>query len=163
MIKKGCSNLHMRFPICPEMCTFEKSFGYIMECILSVHQFCGWTSNSTCIIHCETGFGWFCHRKMWNVWWVKSIKISHWSLGGDDHLKYVLQILGSQRKDLIAAEMCSVFLVLVRTPLTAFMMEWSCLIRQKSVTVIKPAGDEGWMSFSSCALKDLTLYICLRF
>ena len=109
---------------------------------------------------------------LWNRKWMvlphrerkKLLKITCWSLGGDDRLKSLLQVIGSQGKDLITAVMCSVFLVLLSTLVAVFWMSWSCLIREKSITVVKSAGDEVWMSLHKLSLdiRSETLHICLR-
>ena len=128
-----------------------------------------WTSVSD-------NFGWVLlffklRYSLWNRKWVvlshkcvkNSINIKHCSLGEDENLNYILQVIGSQCKDLITAVMCSVFLVFVRTLAKAFIVSWSCW-RQKSLTVVKSYENEGWMSFCKPALdiRSLILHICLR-
>ena len=71
---------------------------------------------------------------------------------------FTIQILFMD-KSVVTAVMCSVFLVLVRTLATGFIMIWSWLIRQKVIMVVKSAGGEGWIHFCKSAVDIKSLYL----
>ncbi len=65
-------------------------------------------------------------------------------------LKSILNVTGSQCKDLRTGVICSDVLVLVRILAAVFWMSCSCLLwkaGEETITIIHPAGDKGMNKF----------------
>ncbi len=78
-------------------------------------------------------------------------------------LKSILNVTGSQCKDLRTGVICSDFLVLVRILVAAFWMSCSCLLwkaGEETVTIIHPAGDKGMNKFLQILTGIKTSHSC---